>query len=284
MRYGSIRYVNNLPVDLGLMTGQVDRPDGLDIVEGEPTRLNRHLADGTVDVAAVSAATLLAAPGVRLLPEATIASHGPVESVLLLSKVPFGALDGRVVAVTDESATGATLLRILLERDLGITPEYRTMPSDLTTMLAEADAALLIGDDALRATGGPGGDHPDGLHVLDLGEAWRAYTGLPMVYAVWAARDAYAGSDAPGLAALRAALVASRDWARDHMDTVLDEAARRTDVPRARLATYYSRLSYALGPAEREGLARFLEEARALDPTRAGDDAPVAMPTIEVMS
>lgn len=220
----------------------------------------------------------------RVLPEATIASHGPVDSVLLVSELPFDELDGRHVAVSEESATGALMLRILLERDVGVRPIYKPMRSDLDTMLREADAALLIGDDALRISArreGSARSGLDGYQVLDLGEAWRAYTGLPMVYAVWVARGAVADTNPEGVAALRRALTASREWGATHMDLILEEAGRRTGVPEPILRIYYERLTHTLGPREADGLRRFLTEAAALD-----QRAPpiIQVPGVEVMS
>lgn len=282
MRYGSIRYVNNLPVDHGLATGNVAAPPGLQIIDGTPQELNRALRRGKVDVSAVSAAMLLSETSLQILPEATIASHGPVDSVLLVSERPFDELEGRHVAVSEESATGALLARIILERDVGVHPTYKPMRSDLEGMLREADAALLIGDDALRVSAGrqgvPGNHALDGFEVLDLGEAWRAYSGLPMVYALWVARPAV--PEEP-LSALRQALAASRDWGAAHKDLILEEAQRRTQVPEIILRTYYERLTHTLGPREADGLRRFLDEAAALDHQQAPT---VHVPTVEVVS
>ena len=94
---------------------------------------------------------------------------------------------------------------------------------DLTAMLLEADAGVLIGDAALRATY----DAPrTGLAVHDLGEVWRQWTGLPMVFAVWAVRRSYAVAN-PGLVKdVHTAFVRSRDEALAHVDAVAVQAAR----------------------------------------------------------
>ncbi|MBW3583611.1 MAG: menaquinone biosynthesis protein [Euryarchaeota archaeon] len=277
MRYGSIRYVNNLPVDHGLVKGHTERPDGLTIVEGNPAELNRAFAAGDVEVSAVSAACLLDGPEATLLPEAAIASHAEVDSVLLLSNLPVDELDGAAIAVTSESATGALLLRILLETGRGVRPEYVQSDASLVDMLTEADAALLIGDRALVEPHSI--DAPQGLQVLDLGEAWRTYTGLPMVYAVWAARSATVKDDPSGVDALRSAILASQEWASANREEIVAVASRRTGVSETVLERYYSRLTYRLGPAERSGLERFLAEAARLD---AGVPIPITVfPTLE---
>ncbi len=275
LRYGSIRYVNNLPVDHALIEGKVPHDAGtIDTTTGVPATLNRAMAERELDVSAVSAASL--APGgtlskvpIQILPEATIASHGPVESVLLVSRVPFDHLDGKDIHVTDASATGALLLRILLERDLGIRPNYTTQGIHGLDFLAGTDdsaAVLIIGDQALRmqARIENGDEGTQGLHVLDLGEAWRAYTGLPMVYALWVANPAYSDKHGEQLDAFRKALTASITCGAENADELVTLAAERTGMDPARIRTYYGRLRYALGEPERLGLQRFLQEASAL--------------------
>ena len=104
-------------------------------------------------------------------------------------RCPLSELGGRPVALGSTSRTSVLLARMWLAAVHGVQPEYFDCPPDLTAMLLEADAAVLIGDPALRAA------HAvprRGLHVHDLGAAWRDWTGLPMVFAVWAARRDFA--------------------------------------------------------------------------------------------
>src|SRR5262249_61904467 len=126
----------------------------------------------------------------RLLPRLCVSSEGAVDSIQLVSRLPLEHV--RKVAVTPESATSAVLTRVLL-------PEAAQLPLD-----AEADAKLLIGDAALRSAF----EDPTPHH--DLGRLWLARTGLPMVFAVWAAREPVA----EGMHALEEALVASVREAR----------------------------------------------------------------------
>ncbi len=122
-------------------------------------------------------------------------------------------------------------------------------------MLLEADAAVLIGDTALRATY----DAPRrGLDVYDLGQVWRDWTGLPMVFAVWAAND----PPPDGLGELEDALVASVRRARAEPERLAYEASERYGYPPGFLARYFEKLRYRFGPRERAGLYTFLELAR----------------------
>ena len=114
-----------------------------------------------------------------------------------------------------------------------------------------ADARLLIGDAALRSAF----EDPTPHH--DLGRLWLERTGLPMVFAVWAARE----PAAEGLEALEDALVASVRRARAEPERLAREAGERYGYPAGFLARYFEKLRYAFGEREREGLRTFLELA-----------------------
>jgi chorismate dehydratase len=110
-----------------------------------------------------------------------IACHGPVRSILLISKVPIKRI--RTLAADAASRTSVMLARVILAEKYGAEPRVVTRPADLAPMLGEADAALIIGDPALRLD-------PAALpfETLDLGGEWAGMTNLPMVFAVWSGR------------------------------------------------------------------------------------------------
>ena len=146
--------------------------------DGLPTTLNNAVFNGDLDVSAMSSiAYARRADELELVPVACISAAGAVDSILVFSTVPFAEI--RSVAVTPHSATSVALLRVLLGPD----PEFRPLETAPRDALDEVDAVLLIADEALE-----GGRAPFSPYVADLGELWRARTGLPMVFAVWAAR------------------------------------------------------------------------------------------------
>jgi chorismate dehydratase len=127
-------------------------------------------------------------------------------------------------------------------------------------MLLEADAAVLIGDAALRANF----DAPrNGLQVHDLGDAWKQWTGLPMVFAVWAARRDYLEHNAGLVKDVHESFVRSRDEALDHVDEVAATAARWESFDGATLATYFRTLDFSLGRRQVDGLVEFARRAHA---------------------
>lgn len=261
VRLGVIDYLNCVPVYDWLL-GQM-ASDGLPRIEtiaGTPAQMNQALLSGAIDISNVSSVAFGEhADEWLLVPHLSVAAHGAVESVLLFSwQDDWRALDGRSIALTDHSATSVALVRLLSERRYGIQPHYVTQPPDLDAMLAEHDAALLIGDIALReghlrrAIAGRGQPH-----VFDLATEWQTWTGLPFCFSVWAARaeraDAIATSEVVRL------LHDSRARGIGNIDRLAHEAAARLDLPIAVCARYLRLLDYDLGPSDLDGLRHFLE-------------------------
>src|SRR6478672_1946555 len=207
-------------------------------VVGVPTDLNRQLIAGELDTAPISSIEYARhADTLRLLPRLCVSSEGAVDSIQLVTKLPLEAV--RTVAVTPESATSVVLTKVLL-------PDADHVP------LGEpAEAKLLIGDAALKSAF----EDPTPHH--DLGRLWLERTGLPMVFAVWAAPE----PTNPELPELEDALVASVRAARAEPELLAYEAAETYGYPAGFLARYFEKLRYSFGPRERAGLLTFLELA-----------------------
>ncbi len=232
IRLGRISYVNMAPVFYRL---QVE----VEEISGVPTELNRLLVTGALDVAPISSIEYARhADTLRLLPRLCVSSEGAVDSIQLVSRTPLAQI--RSVAVTPESATSVVLTRVLLPK------------AELVPLGEEADAKLLIGDAALKSAF----EDPTPHH--DLGRLWLEKTGLPMVFAVWAAPEPVA----TGLPELEHALVASVRFARSEPERLAYEASERYGYPPGFLARYFEKLRYSFGPRERAGLYTFFEMAR----------------------
>src|SRR5438309_4796830 len=165
-RVGHIQFLNCLPFYWGLMrTGALL---DVDLFKAPPDRLNTALVAGDLDIGPISLVEYLRhADELLLLPDLAVGSDGPVLSVNLVSTLPLPELDGRRVALGSTSRTGVLLARMLLAGRYGVTPDYFRCPPDLTEMLLEADAGVVIGDVALRALY----EAPRrGLTVTDLGQ------------------------------------------------------------------------------------------------------------------
>jgi chorismate dehydratase len=256
-RVGHIQFLNCLPIYWGLVRSGALLD--VELTKDTPDRLNDMLVAGELDIGPISLVEYLRnADSLVLLPDLAVGSDGPVLSVNLVSQRPLAELDGRRVALGSTSRTSALLARMWLTEVHGVRPEYFVCPPDLTSMLLEADAAVLIGDAALRATF----DAPRrGVQVHDLGQVWRDWTGLPMVFAVWAARRDYAEAN-PGLVKdVHAAFVASRDDALAHVTEVAEQAARWEVFDADTLADYFRTLDFSLGARQVAGLVEFSRRA-----------------------
>jgi chorismate dehydratase len=232
IRLGRISYVNMAPVFYEVET------DAEEIV-GVPTELNRMLLDDELDIAPIPSIEYARnADRLLILPRLCVSSEGAVDSIQLVSRISFGQI--RSVAVTPESATSVVLVRILLPK------------AEIVPLGFEADATLLIGDTALRSA------FEDPTPHFDLGRLWLDRTGLPMVFAVWAAPEPVAD----GLIELEHSLVASVRLARAEPERLARQASETYGYPAGFLARYFEKLRYSFGPREREGLLAFLELAR----------------------
>ncbi|MGC5031561.1 menaquinone biosynthetic enzyme MqnA/MqnD family protein [Micromonospora sp. DT229] len=268
-RVGHIQFLNCLPIYWGLMRSGALLD--VDLYKDTPDRLNAALVAGDLDIGPISLVEYLRhADELLLLPDLAVGSDGPVLSVNLVSTRPLTELDGARVALGSTSRTGVLLAQLLLRERYGVQPEYFRCPPDLTQMLLEADAAVLIGDVALRALY----EAPSrGLTVTDLGQAWREWTGLPMVFAVWAARRDFATAH-PGLVKeVHDAFLRSRDLCLAELDQVVESAARWEPFDAATLASYYQALDFSLGDRQVAGLREFARHAAALA------EAPALPPT-----
>ncbi|MFA5845006.1 MAG: menaquinone biosynthesis protein [Coriobacteriia bacterium] len=258
-RLGHIQFINCLPLYYGLVKN--DALLDVDLVKAAPKGLATMLVAGELDIAPIPAIEYARhADDFVLLPDIAISSDGEVQSILLLSEAPAEALGGATVALTSTSRTSQVLAQVLLRQRWGVDANYVEMPPDLSSMLRDADAALLIGDDALRAYW----QQPSGLHIYDLGIEWRDWTGLPMVYAVWAVRREFAERRPDAVRDVSDALSDSLTYCRTNLDDISAYAARWEEFPAERFRSYFDALQFRFGPRYREGLSRFLAEAHAL--------------------
>src|SRR5437660_10867485 len=185
-------------------------------VQGVQTELNRRLVAGEIDLAPISSIEYARhADTLRILPRLCVSSEGAVDSIQLVSRLPLEHV--RTVAVTPERATSVVLTKVLL-------PEADHVP-----LGQEADATLLIGDAALKSA------FEDPTPHYDLGRLWLERTGLPMVFAVWAATD----PPAAGTSELENALVESVRLARAEPEPLAHEASDRYGSPAGCLARYF---------------------------------------------
>ncbi|WP_051823804.1 menaquinone biosynthetic enzyme MqnA/MqnD family protein [Streptomyces sp. NRRL S-1448] len=260
-RVGHIQFLNCLPLYWGLArTGTLL---DLDLSKDTPEKLSEQLIRGELDIAPVTLVEFLrAADDLVAFPDLAVGCDGPVMSCVIVTQKPLEQLDGARIALGSTSRTSVRLAQLLLAEKIGVRPEYYTCPPDLGLMMQEADAAVLIGDAALRANlhDGP----RLGLEVHDLGQMWKDWTGLPFVFAVWATRRDYLEREPLVVQKVHEAFLASRDLSLEEVGKVAEQAARWETFDEPVLERYFTTLDFRFGPDQLRGVREF---ARRVGPT-----------------
>jgi chorismate dehydratase len=269
-----VEYLNTAPLVRGFTHGRLRGKYELSFTV--PSQCAEALRSSAADVAIIPAIEYQRIPDLVILPNLSIASKKSVRSLLLVSKKPIQEVTG--VALDRSSRSTQALTRILCEKLWHIRPEYFEAPPDLNAMLQQADAALLIGDPALRLAiaCGPGARHDTGgdliapislaglsgdgsVYIYDIVEKWRAMTGLPAVLAVWAARRQAVTPE------LVQDFQDSLAFGLQHVDAIASEAAAEMNLPATDLRRYLlENIDYHLDDENLQGLTRYYEFAAEL--------------------
>jgi len=247
LRVGIVNFLNSKPLAWGFLKGH--HADLFAPSYHPPAMVARLLAQGNLDVGLIPSIEVQRIPNLRVLPDMCIAARHEVRSVLLVSRGPVE--DIRRVALDQNSRTSATLVRILLKERYGLDPEYLHDRPDPERMLAEADAALIIGDPALRVD-------RERYRIIDLAAEWHELTERPFVFAVWAVRPEVDIPDLPFY------FKSSLRYGLSSLDTVVREAAAELNLDSSEVRSYLTEnLSFVLRQEEIEGLEEFYRRAHA---------------------
>jgi chorismate dehydratase len=237
-RCGRISYTNDLPVYAAFDAGALDFPGTLHA--GVPAELNRALLAGELDISPISSFFYIEhASDFQLLPYVCIGSHGAVKSVCCVSDRHPRDLAGARIAVTRESATGRALFEVICRKWYGFVPAYDGSDDPFAHYRDIHTPALIIGDAAIDASLAVPAEH-----THDVGLLWRERTGLGMVYAVWAARNAYVDEHADRVAPVMHALRDSLRWSEAHMPLVIAAAQEQRQRPQGFYEAYYEALDF----------------------------------------
>ncbi len=247
LRIGQIEYANCTPL-FHVLRERFPCSE-YEFVVGVPAELNRKLLAGDIDVCPSSSIEYAYHPErYTILPNLAIASAGAVASVLLFSRVPVEALDGRKVRLSSESATSVNLLKILLGQHYGCSCGYETARSGAAVIDGDVSALLLIGDAALKSS-----FENSELFVYDLGELWYSWTGLPFVFALWLCRIEVAGGEE--LKRLARQLVQAKELVPGQLEQIAASAQEGSWMGCDRLLAYWrDNISYQLDERALAGL------------------------------
>jgi chorismate dehydratase len=243
IKVAAVSYLNTKPLLWGIERSVVMAE--MELLLDYPANLAVSLKEGSIDMALLPVAAIPAIPGARIVSDYGIAADGPVASVALFSKAPIGEVD--TVYLDYQSRSSVRLATILLKKwwkqDVRLLPA----PTDYISLIGGSTAGVIIGDRALE-------QRSCFPHVYDLAEAWKAWTGLPFVFAAWVANK-----DLP------ADFLARFNAANQEGLAHIDEVIAAYPFPKYDMQTYYRRnIHYLIDDEKKRGLARFLDELAAL--------------------
>ena len=251
VRVGMVHYINMAPIyEIWKERNGNEHPWRM--VEAHPASLCRMLAENEIDLGFVSSHEYGARPeNYRILSDLSISANGPVGSVFLFSKLDPEKLSGKKVLLSSESRTSVCLVRIILEKFYSVVPEYLN-GSIRGNSRDQADAVLAIGDEALRLKKDRGFEF-----CLDLGEAWKTYTGLPFVFGICAVREEFCRENPGIVAAVHRELITCREKGAIDLQRVCTIAAPRIPMEVRDCYSYLKAIEHDLSDNKLQALERF---------------------------
>ena len=258
-----VRYLNAAPLAWGILEGQ--QAGDFQPILSTPAECADQLSAGTVDIGLIPSIEYQRIKGTKIIAGPVIAGRHRVRSVLLISNKPLWEV--KTVAYDNGSRSSVVLAQILLDEFYHVRPEFQPSPPDLVRMLGQSDAAVIIGDAALKFMEDneqPNAEKqkallklsPEPLLVFDLVERWKVLTGLPFVFAFWAARPGFQDKNVTAL------LNASRDFGVANTAVIAERYSETLSMKKEYLQDYLDRnVHYFMDSACSEGLGLFYEKA-----------------------
>jgi len=258
-----VKYLNAMPLAWGILEGS--QKEILDPILSTPAECADQLAKGAVDIGLIPSIEYQRIKGSRIVPGPAVASLYQVRSVILVSVVPLWKV--KTVACDSGSRTSVALTKIIFDEYYHIHPDFRPAEPNIAAMLKDNDAALIIGDNALKfmeQNDQPNIERqkpivrlgPEPLEVFDLAERWRFLTGLPFVFAFWAVRD---GLKDPRLVDT---MKASRDYGVANIPTIAERYSEPLQIKKEFIQAYLEKnVHYYMDQSCLESLRLFYEKA-----------------------
>ncbi len=283
LRIGRIPYANLFPT-FYYLEKECDLSE-YKFIKGVPSALNKMLRDGELDISPSSSIEYLKnKKKYFILPWFTISSSGPINSILLFSKIPIEELGGKTIAVSSDSETSVSLLKIILNDFLSLNCRFKTFSSSgIRSVLTHFPAALLIGDNAMKEAKKAASDtelkvksktnrsqssivnrspraKPTGqssLFIYDLGELWEKHTELPFVFALWIVRKDILPHKMELIKKLAADLLAAKKYTSKNFSSLAKLAPQSKWLGEKDLVKFWKGISYDFTERHMEGLRLF---------------------------
>lgn len=257
MRIAASIYLNSAPLVYSFSEGSRSQTTRF-LGDRAPARCAEMLKNGLCDVALIPVIEYQRIPDLLIIPHIAVAARRKVASVLLATQCPIEQV--RQVALDSSSRTSQALLRILFKYRYTSKPSFfeRTPDPDVNSqnMFEDSDAALIIGDPAMRLAASAG---ELGLRIYDLAEEWRELSALPFVFAVWATRED-AVQRFPDLASI---FLDAKAEGLKNVEKIVERYAHSLELPSADLHEYLTEnVNFDLDEESIEGMRHFFRLAR----------------------
>jgi chorismate dehydratase len=261
-----VQYLNAIPLGWGVLEGP--QKESFEPVLSTPAECADQLSRGTVDIGLIPSIEYQRIRGTKIVPGPAVASTHRVRSVILISVMPLWKV--KTVAFDKGSRTSVVLARIIFNEFYKIRPDFRPADPDVSNMLAQSDAALLIGDRALKFMEDnelPNAEQQksflrhgsEPLQVFDLMERWKFLTGLPFLFAFWAVREGFGDPNVVEI------LKQSRDFGLANIPAIAEKYAEPTSIKKESIERYLRQnVYYHMDRKCLESLALFYEKAAAM--------------------
>lgn len=258
-RIGHIDFINCLPLNYAWNNGY---DEGFSLVRATPAELNQAVVANRLDASPVSSIIYARnSDKLLLLPDVSISANGALQSILLVSKRPIADLATARIALTAKSATSHCLLKIVLHHGYQASPHYRISAQSLSDgVLDDADAVLLIGDDALHAYH----HRSASLHYYDVGAEWKKLTGLMMVYALWVVNRDFAAAQPEAVSRLATRVKDGFAFGLQQLPAAAASLNGKVEFTQAQLIEYIGLLNYQLSEAHQAALLTYYQMAKEM--------------------
>lgn len=261
-RVGKIQYINMIPFFHQLQNfctqGNHDFCGRKDVkiayYEHDPAHINRALEANEIDLAPISSlAYLQHQKDYLILPDLAVGSRDFSGSVILFSKDRIEGLKNHSIAVSNQSLSSITLLKILMKFKYKFNNQFVLTDSNPEQMLASHKAALVIGDDALAYA------PKEFVYKYDLSELWWNWTGKPFCFALWAVRKDFAAQYLQDVEWFTRCLQKNRDRNLQNIEQLLKDSMGLSfmDAKFSKLFGYLFNLHFGLDKSFQEGLELF---------------------------
>jgi len=239
IRVGAVSYLNTKPLVFGFDQGMMK--EEIELMYDYPSRIASMLLNDEIDLGLVPVAIIPEMEQWHIVSDYCIGSDGEVASVCLFSEVPLENVTN--ILLDYQSKTSVALARILLREYWNIGTELTDTREDFRHLISGTTAGLVIGDRALE-------QRKSSPYVYDLGEAWKAHTGLPFIFAAWISNKQ-----------LPSDFIHSFNKVNKFGLANIEEVVRENPYPDFDLRKYYSRyIKYNLDASKKLGMELFLKK------------------------